>query len=133
MFGICGPHTVSSLPGVQGWHQFLPEKRQMLAEFDGARTQGKIHEVQAWHGKVAEGLFRKWLADFLPWRFHIRLYYSQNRFEQEKAPHFDIIIYDRLNAPVLWIEDHPEVTEAGKSRARFTRTRAGQQCDISWI
>lgn len=103
----------------QGYRQFLQAKRRMLAEFDVARTHGKLHEVETWHGVVAEGLFRRWLADFLPWRFGVTSGYiiSQNRFEDERAPHFDIIIYDRLNAPTLWIEEHPEVTEAGKSRA----------------
>jgi hypothetical protein len=91
----------------------------MLDEFDVARTHGKLHEIETWHGVVAEGLFRRWLADFLPWRFGVTSGYiiSQNRLEDEKTPHFDVIIYDRLNAPVLWIEEHPEVTEAGKSRA----------------
>jgi AraC-like protein len=40
----------------------------MLAEVDVAWTHGKLHEVETWHGIVAEGLFRKWLADFLPSR-----------------------------------------------------------------
>jgi hypothetical protein len=140
MVAIYGPHTVSPSPGVQGWRQFLQSKRQMLAEFDVARTHGKSHEVETWHGVVAEGLFRRWLADFLPQRFGVTSGYiiSQNRFEDERAPHFDVIVYDKLNAPILWIEEHPEVTEAGKSRAipaewvkgvfevksRFTRANA---------
>jgi hypothetical protein len=78
----------------------------MFAEFDVARTHGKMHEIETWHGVVAEGLFRRWLADFLPWRFGVTSGYiiSQNRLEDEKTPHFDVIIYDRLNAPVLWVE-----------------------------
>jgi hypothetical protein len=54
--------------GAQGWRQFPQAKRRMLAEVDVARTHGKLHEVETWHGIVAEGLFRKWSADFLPSR-----------------------------------------------------------------
>jgi len=145
MIRTYGLHTVSSASGAQGWRQFLQAKRRMLAEFDVARTHGKLHEIETWHGVVAEGLFRRWLADFLPSRFGVTSGYviSQNRLEDEKIPHFDIIIYDRLNAPVLWIEGHPEVTEAGMSRAipaewvksvfevksRFTRANARSGTD----
>ena len=35
----------------------------------------------------------------------------------DKIPHFDVIIYDYLESPVLWIEDNPDSSEQGRSLA----------------
>ena len=34
-----------------------------------------------------------------------------------ETPHFDVIIYDELDAPVLWIEDTPDASPQGRSLA----------------
>jgi len=31
-------------------------------------------------------------------------------------PHYDVIVYDELDAPVLWVDDHPDASSAGTSR-----------------
>lgn len=107
------------MTGVQGWHQFLTGRSRMLAEYDIARNQSKAHEVETHHGRVAEAVFRKWLTSFLPKRYDVCAGYiiSQGATSEERVPHFDVIIYDALNAPVLWVEDHPDATVAGASRA----------------
>ena len=43
----------------------------MLDAYDKAREQARIHEVETYHGKVAEAEFRKWLAGFLPKRYAV--------------------------------------------------------------
>src|SRR5438445_1384967 len=94
---------------IQGWKQFLTSRKEMLDAFDRAREKAKSHEVETYHGKVAEAVFRKWLSDFLPKRYGVTAGYiiSQGLSSKEKAPHYDVIIYDALNSPVLWVEEDP--------------------------
>ena len=103
----------------QGGKQFLTARKEMLDAFDNAKTQAKKNIVQTKHGVVAEAGFRKWLSDFLPKRYAVTSGYiiSQGLPENTKAPHFDVIIYEHLESPVLWIEQDPDASEQGKSRA----------------
>jgi hypothetical protein len=103
----------------QGWRQFLMGRKDMLDAFDRGRNYGKLHEVETYHGIVAEAQFRKWLSEFLPKKYAVTSGYiiSQGLKENDKTPHFDVIIYDSLEAPVLWIEDHSDTSDHGKSRA----------------
>ncbi len=105
--------------GVQGWEQFLASKKKMLDAFDQAKLHKGVHEVPTYHGKVAEAEFRKWLLDFLPKKYGVTSGYiiSQGKLDDTKAPHFDVIIYDQLESPVLWIESHPDASQEGMSRA----------------
>jgi hypothetical protein len=50
----------------QGWKQFLTGRKEMLDAFDSAREKSHSHEVETYHGKVAEARFRDWLATFFP-------------------------------------------------------------------
>lgn len=103
----------------QGWKQFLTARKEMLDTFDSAREKAKGHEVETYHGRVAEAAFRKWLGGFLPKRFGVTAGYviSQGIKSDQRAPHFDVIIYDALNAPVLWIEGDSDTSLAGRSMA----------------
>lgn len=76
-------------------------------------------EVETDHGRVAEAQFRKWLTEFLPKRFGVTSGYilSQGKSEEEKLPHYDVIIYDQLESPVLWLKDNPDQSHAGLTRA----------------
>lgn len=103
----------------QGWTQFLTSRKEMLDAYDRARAKAKSREIETYHGKVAEGEFRKWLSDFLPKRYGVTSGYivSQGQKSTEKTPHFDVIIYDQLESPVLWVEDFPDVSSQGRSLA----------------
>jgi hypothetical protein len=105
--------------GTQGWRQFLGAKKKMLDNYDLARGQARVHEVEVFHGRVAEAQVREWLAGFLPKRYGVTSGYivSQGQTEEIKLPHFDVIIYDQTEAPILWIENSPDATEIGTSRA----------------
>lgn len=103
----------------QGWSQFLTARKEMLDSFDKARTHSRKHKVETSHGNVAEAEFRKWLSDFLPKKYAITSGYiiSPGISDSEKAPHFDVIIYEHLDSPILWIEDSPDKSEQGRSLA----------------
>lgn len=105
--------------GRSAWEQITGQKKELLDEFDAGKRKAKGHEVQTYHGRVAESVFRNWLIEFLPKRFGVTSGYvaSQGQRGETKFPHFDVIIYDQLDAPILWVEGHPDVSESGKSRA----------------
>lgn len=103
----------------QGWKQFLTSRREMLDAFDRARRKAKAHEVETFHGKVAEAELRKWLSSFLPKRYGVTPGYivSPGLKSTQPTPHFDVIIYDQTESPVLWVEDSPDVSPQGRSLA----------------
>jgi len=105
--------------GTQGWRQFLTAKADLLAAYDRAREQSRAHEVATYHGVVAEAEFRRWLSEFLPQRYGVTPGYIVSQFARDtvKLPHFDVVIYDRLESPVLWIEGHSDASPHGRSRA----------------
>lgn len=105
--------------GTQGWVQFLSAKKEIIGRFDRAKEYAHAHEVEIYHGIVAEEEFRNWLSEFLPKKFGVTSGYivSQGLGDDVKTPHFDVIIYDALNAPVLWVEDHSGLSMSGRSRA----------------
>ena len=103
----------------QGWKQMLTAKKEMLDSYDSAREKARSHEIETFHGNVAEAVFRKWLSGFLPKRYGVTSGYvvSPGLSNDEKIPHFDVIIYDQLDSPILWIEDNPDSSEQGRSLA----------------
>jgi len=103
----------------QGWKQFLTSRKEILDAFDRAKQKAKAHEVETFHVNVAEAELRKWLSGFLPKRYGVTPGYivSPGLKSSEKTPHFDVIIYDQLEAPVLWVEDTPDVSPQGRSLA----------------
>lgn len=103
----------------QGWRQFLVARKEMLDSFDQARILSSNKKVQTEHGNVAEAEFRNWLKKFLPKKYSITSGYviSAGLPDTEKAPHFDVIIYEHLDSPILWIEDSHDKSEQGRSLA----------------
>jgi hypothetical protein len=103
----------------QGWKQFHTARKEMLSAFDAAREKSKKDEVETYHGRVAEAELRSWLSSFLPKRYAVTAGYivSQGLDDANKMPHFDVIIYDALESPVLWIEGSPDLSDAGRSLA----------------
>lgn len=106
------------------WLQLDSSRVKMLNAFDEAKARTLSHEVKTFHGNVAEAKFREWLAGFLPMRFGVTSGYilSKHQFERGftvkgKLPHYDVIIYDRTESPVLWIDDNPDLSDQGKSKA----------------
>jgi hypothetical protein len=104
---------------MQGWASFLTAKASMLAKYDQGREHARAHSVQTHHGRVAEAEFRHWLADFLPKRYGVTSGYIVSQFARDttKLPHYDVLIYDHLESPTLWIENHSDVSSGGAARA----------------
>ena len=100
------------------WRQFLLAKRAMLAEYDRAFSHAKTQSVVTHHGNVAEAGVRDWLATFLPKRFGVTSGYirSQGIPDVYQSSHFDVIVYDQLEAPTLWIEENRDKADAGRAR-----------------
>lgn len=105
--------------GTQGWRQMLAAKKHMLDTYDCAKEQDQSHEVSTYRGNVAEAKFREWLSGFLPKRYGVTSGYivSQLALDNQDLPHYDVILYDQIHSPVLWVETHPGTSAGGSARA----------------
>jgi hypothetical protein len=103
----------------QGWSQILTARKEILDAYDVAREQARAHKVETFHGNVAEAACREWLRGFLPKRYGVTSGYivSSGLKSTDKTPHFDVIIYDQIESPILWIEGNPDASEQGRSLA----------------
>ena len=54
-----------------GVEAILAERQQLLDAYDKAKAQSLDDAVRTEHGIVAEAVFRRWLATFLPKRFEV--------------------------------------------------------------
>jgi hypothetical protein len=100
------------------WKQFLIARSNLLAQYDAAMAHALSQPVPTHHGNVGEAAVRDWLTTFLPKRFgvtsgHIR---KQGFADSHVTSHFDVIVYDQIEAPVLWIESNPDKSPGGLSR-----------------
>jgi hypothetical protein len=103
----------------QGWRQILTSRKDILDHYDTARQRAQGQEVETLHGRVLEAEFRKWLQEFLPRKYGVAAGFvvSPGLKSSVKTPHFDTIIYDQLESPVLWVEDNPDFSSQGRSLA----------------
>lgn len=71
------------------------------------------------HGTVAEAEIRRWLGTFLPKRYAVTSGYivSPGIKSGEKPTHFDIIIYNAFESPILWVENSADRSVQGRSLA----------------
>jgi hypothetical protein len=105
--------------GAQGWEQFLASKHDMLYRFELAQRYSRSHRVRTWQGTTAEAVFREWLSQFLPKRFGVSAgrIISQGKTQADLTPHYDVVIYDQVEASVLWIESNPDRSHQGRTLA----------------
>lgn len=107
--------------GSHAWKQIHANKLTLLYQYDLSKIYSKGRIVETSHGPVAEALFRKWLENFLPTKYGVTAGYivsQNNSFDKvEKLNHFDVIIYDKLNSPVLWIEENKDRSIQGMDKA----------------
>ena len=130
-----------------GAWEFLEEKHKMLSDFDSAREQIEKRPVKTEHGVVGAAVLRGWLERFLPGRYEVCQGYIigswANSLDAPPLRHNDVIIYDALNAPILWVEDNSDVVPDRRSRAiparhvmavlevkaRLNSTHSGNACE----
>lgn len=105
--------------GQHGWKEFHRNRKDILSEFDKILEQTVNRPIQVAHGQGVEAYLRKWLSEFLPKKYGVTSgYIIPNLYEDSgKIYHYDIIIYNRLDAPVLWAEGNQDNSEQGKYRA----------------
>ncbi len=105
--------------GMSGWKEFHRNRLDIIAEVDRVKELTENRPVKTAHGDAAEAQIRKWLSEFLPKKYAVTSgYIVPNLYnDANKLYHYDIIIYDSLNAPVLWVEGNSDNSEQGRHRA----------------
>lgn len=99
------------------WRQFLIARSEILARYDAALEHAKQQPVQTHHGVVGEAAIRNWLTQFLPKRFGVTSGYIRSQGPPSLVSrHFDVIIYDALESPILWTETNDDKASAGSAR-----------------
>lgn len=110
-----------------GYMQLWANKKRLLDSYNIAFIRSKGHAIHTSHGNVAEAEFRKWLEKFLPKKYGVTSGYvvSQNTcIILPQLLHYDVIIYNALECPILDIEENPDESTQGKKRvipAEFVR------------
>ncbi len=104
--------------GQHGWREFHQNRKNILTEFDKIIEQISNRPVKTAHGNGVEAYIRKWLSEFLPKKYGVTSgYIISGLYGSTNIYHFDIIVYNCLDAPVLWTEGNEDNNEQGKYRA----------------
>ena len=103
-----------------GWREFASNRTGILAKYDAAKALSASRPVKTEHGITGEAAVREWLGEFLPAKYRVTSGFIIPDFVQSpdyKLYHYDVIVFDALNAPVLWTDPNPDQAEQGKKRA----------------
>lgn len=103
-----------------GWKRFELNRRRMLANYDLAKFENEDRPLETEHGVIAEASLRKWLAEFLPDRYGVTSGYiipPVLESEDYTRYHYDVIIYDKLDSPVVWEGCNDDASSQGQRRA----------------
>lgn len=105
--------------GYFGWREFQRNRRDLLSEFDRAKEYNASRPVRTEHGNAGEAALRKWLSDYLPARYGVTSGYviPDIVVTDYKLYHFDVIVYDAMNSPVLWMDANYDTADQGRKRA----------------
>lgn len=105
--------------GQHGWQEFNTNRKDILSEFDRILELTKKRPVQVAHGNGVEAYLRKWFAEFLPKKYGVTSgYIIPDLYDDNiKLYHYDIIIFNQLDSPILWTEGNADQSEQGKFRA----------------
>jgi hypothetical protein len=108
-----------------GWSQFTTQKTKLVSDFKSAKDLSENRPTDTDKGKYAEALFRGWLEQFLPAKYGVTSGYIISQGDsilssdalKGKLRHYDVIIYNRMESPVLWTEISPDHSELGRIKA----------------
>jgi hypothetical protein len=106
--------------GLVGWQEFTRNRDDILCEYDAAKRRNQSRPVRTSHGNAGEAAIRKWLTAFLPGKFAVTSGFIIPDIVQAheyKIYDYDVIIYDKDNSPVLWVDGHSDFSEQGRKRA----------------
>lgn len=109
--------------GLRHSPQFLAARKELLAAFDAAKDIASRHMVPTYHGVFIEPAIRKWLRTFLPNKYGVCAGYiiPDKITDSEKIPHYDLIIYDAMESPILWSETIDDQEHSLAIPASFVR------------
>ena len=95
-----------------GADAILAERTKLLGLYDTAKAQVADDPVKVDHGNVAEDIFRRYLARFLPKKYGVAKGHILTRDLTYEGPmeEWDIIIYDVMECPVLFVRDESSST-----------------------
>ncbi|MGR5209726.1 DUF6602 domain-containing protein [Vibrio rotiferianus] len=101
--------------GYHGYQEFNSVRDKIVSDYKDAKKKYGNRPAFTEHGSVSEELLINWLQDSLPQKYGVTSGYiiPDLYVETYSVYHFDIIVYDRFESPVLWVEP----TE-GNSKAR---------------
>lgn len=103
-----------------GWQEFASNRTEILSKYDLARVQEASRPIKTQRGVAGEAAIREWLSVFLPAKYRVTSGYIIPDIVQTsdyRLYHHDVIVFDALNAPVLWTEGNPDQSDLGKRRA----------------
>ena len=106
--------------GLFGWKEIENNRREILTEYDRSKAANQSRPVKSSHGFAAEASIRQWLSRFLPSKYGVTSGYiipDAVEMNDYNLYHFDIIIFDKLNSPVLWEDGTNDTSDHGKIRA----------------
>ena len=105
--------------GQHGWQEFNTNRKDILSEFDRILELTKNRPIKVAHGNGVEASLRKWLGEFLPKKYGVTSGYIIPDLygDNIKIYHYDIIIFNQLDSPILWTEGNEDQSEQGKYRA----------------
>lgn len=101
-----------------GFEEFLGNKLRLIKLFELAKIQTKHRAIKTSYGESAEAEIREWFSDFLPKKYGVTSgFIISPKNITNTNPHYDLIIYDKINSPVLWEEKNPDKSKFGNSKA----------------
>ncbi|MCL6101739.1 MAG: hypothetical protein M1292_04515 [Bacteroidetes bacterium] len=105
--------------GSFGWRQFWENRIDILKEYDRLKGLNLNSPVRTSHGVALEAKIRDWLTTFLPKKYAVTSGYiiPDLVVDTYTLKHFDIIIYDQLQSPILWVEDTLDNSPIGAKKA----------------
>lgn len=103
--------------------QFNVNRTELLSAYDAAKVRRKSHKVPVYHGEIAESKFGRWLGTFLPKRYGVTAGYivSQGDTGLKSLQKFDVIVYDILESPILWLEGGSENEKVSAIPVEYVR------------
>jgi hypothetical protein len=110
----------SSRYGMVGWREFASNRANILRKYDAAKEVSASRPIKTEHGVTGEAAIREWLTSFLPKKYGVTsgsIIPDVLESPGYKLYYHDIIIFDALNAPVLWTDDNPDQSQQGRKRA----------------
>ncbi len=105
--------------GTIGWREFNQNRLNILNEYDRIKNITQHRPVKTAHGNAVEAFVRKWLSEYLPKKYGVTSgYVIPDVYQPDyKLYHYDLIIFNQIDSPVLWVEGNVDQSAQGKSLA----------------